>query len=351
MRYKKISNHPKEISTLCLGTMTFGIQNDKKESFELLQYAVDNGINYIDTAELYPVPALDIASLHLTENYIGAWWANAGLNRDNITFVSKVMGPMGGRSTQARPQQNPLSPETINTAIDGTLKRLQLDCLDIYLVHWPLRTSNFFGTLSYPCAEESFDVNAQMLQVIETMDTLIKQGKILNYGLSNETAWGMMKYVQLAEQHNLAKPVTVQNPYSLLNRSYEVGCAEVSHRENIGLMAYAVTANGSLTGKHLKGIAPNSRMHKWPEYFSRYDNPQAHKAVQAYVDLAQDMGISPTTLAVAFTLQQPFMDCAIIGATHTAQVQDWIDAWDVVLNADIIKRIKDIHAIYTYPCP
>ncbi len=351
MRYKKILHHSKEISTLCLGTMTFGMQNSKQDAFDILDYAVDKGLTYIDTAELYPVPAINIDSLHLTEDYIGQWQTQSPINRDKITFVSKVMGPVGERSTQARPQQNPLSPETITVAIEGTLKRLRIDCLDIYLVHWPIRSANFFGKLQYPYTEDTFDVDAQILQVIETMHTLIQQGKISHYGLSNETAWGMMKYIHLADKHNLPKPVTVQNPYSLLNRSYEVGCAEVSHREGIGLMSYAVTANGSLTGKHLNGLVKNSRMHRWPEYFGRYEKPQARKAVQAYVDLARDTGISPTVLAVAFALHQPFMDCAIVGATTTAQLQQWIDAWDVVLDDTILDRIEDIHNVYTYPCP
>ena len=351
MRYKKILNHTKESSTLCLGTMIFGTQNTQQDSFAFMDYAYKHGINCFDTAELYPVPAIKLDTLHLSENIIGDWIQQSGVNRDTLTLVSKVMGPVGERSQSARPQQDPLSPKTIRSAIMGTLQRLKTEYLDIYLVHWPIRNSNFFGKLEYTPQEESFDVEAQILSVIQSMDSLIQQGKILHYGLSNETAWGIMKYIQLAEKHNLAKPVTVQNPYSLLNRSYELGCAEISHREGIGLMSYAVTASGALTGKHMNGPAKNSRLALWPKYFGRYEKQQGKKAIKAYVDLAHDIGMSPATLAIAFALQKPFMDCAIIGCSKMFQLQQWIDAWDITLGEDILNRIEEIHNIYTYPCP
>lgn len=349
MQYKTLLN--KKISHLCLGSMSFGTQNTESESWEQLSYATDNGINYIDTAELYPVPAIDSETLHHTETYIGNWLQQSSIHQDTLTIVSKVMGPVSDRSQHARPQQNPLSRDTINTAIEGTLKRLQIECLDVYLVHWPLRKTNFFGTLGYTPTPNDCDVESQILETIQTMDTLIKQGKIASYGLSNETAWGIMKYVQLAEKNGLAKPITVQNPYNLLNRSYEVGGAEVSWQENIGLMSYSTLANGLLSGKHINGIQPDTRLALWPEYFSRYNTPQAEKAIKAYVDLAYDMGISPTALSIAFVLQQEFVDCVIVGATKTAQIDAWIEASDITLGTNVLQTVEQIHAQYTYPCP
>ena len=347
MKYKAIPQTELNASKLCLGTMTFGMQNTIQDAFNQLDMATNNGINFIDTAELYPSPVIDINTMYETENYIGKWLKQSNINRQDLILLSKVMG----QTNKHRPNPNPLQPQTIKKSIDGTLNRLRTDYLDIYLVHWPLRNSNFFRKLGYIHTPEDFDVNEHILQTIKVMDELIKQGKIRHYGISNEAAWGIMKYIQLAEQHNLAKPVLVQNPYSLLNRSYEVGGAEVSHRENIGFMSYATLASGLLSGKHIKNIQPNSRIDLYPDYFQRYTTPSGLQAIEKYVDLAHYFNISPTTLAISFALSKPFMTSAIIGATSTIQLQQLINAINTQLSSEILIKIDEIHRQHTYPCP
>ena len=337
---------------LSLGTMTFGMQSDYDQSARIMDMAVDNGINFFDTAELYATPTLDQDSMYRTEKFIGRWLMDNQVKRDKIVFVSKVMGPTGGSDKEhPRPNPEPLTPATIQASLDGILQRLHLDCLDIYLVHWPLRPTNFFGKLAYKHTQSDFDVEAHILQTIQTMDALIKAGKIRHYGVSNETAWGLMKYIQIADANNLPRPVTIQNPYSLLNRSFEVGLAEIAMRENIGLMAYSVLGGGILSGKHINGFTKGSRYDLYPEYNKRYTTPQGLEAIKAYVALAKKQGLNPAQMAIAFCNQQEFLFTTITGQNSCEQLQDFIDSQNITLSPELLAEIEAIHHQYTYPCP
>ena len=336
---------------LSLGTMTFGVQSDYAQSARIMDMAMDNGINFFDTAELYSSPVVEQETMHRTEEFIGKWRAERNISQDKIVMVSKVMGPtdnMGGK----RPNPDPLTPKTIHASIDATLKRLGIDCLDIYLVHWPLRKTNFFGKLGYQHHADSFDVEKQILDIMTTMDALIKAGKIRHYGVSNETAWGLMKYIQLADAHNLPRPVTIQNAYSLLNRSFEVGLAEVAIRENIGLMAYSVLGGGMLTGKHMNGFAKGSRYDLYLKYYGRYLTPQGIDATKAYVNIANKHGVNPAQMAIAFCNQQDFLFTTITGQNSCEQLQDFIDSQDLQLSPELLADLEDVNQNQnTYPCP
>ena len=347
MKYKTLNQTDISVSTVCLGTMTYGMQNTIAEAFQQMDYAIDMGVNFLDTAELYSVPAMDIKTFGETERHIGSW-LKARNNRDKIVIATKVLGPT---SIVSRPNPHPLTPETIFQAVNNSLDRLNTDYIDLYQVHWPLRPTNYFGQLGYIHSPDSIDVNAHILSTIETMNTLIKQGKIRHYGISNETAWGAMKYNAIAKQHNLLPPITIQNPYNLLNRSYEVGLSEVSMRENMGLLAYSPLGGGTLSGKHLNGIAENTRISLYPEYFGRYTNTQSVKATQAYAELASNIGLTLTELALAFINQQPFITSNIIGATKMDQLKQCIDSVNVQLSSEILEEIEKIHTIYPYPAP
>ncbi|MGB1360749.1 MAG: aldo/keto reductase [Alphaproteobacteria bacterium] len=354
MIYNKINQTDIKTSLLSLGTMTFGAQNSYEQSAEMIDMAIDNGINFIDTAELYPSPADEEHNAYHTEQFIGKWLNTSNVNRNDLVIVSKVMGPHNHEdelSKVARPNKDPLSPTTITSSVDGILKRLNTDYIDVLLIHWPLRNANCFGVLGYDHKKENFDVEKQILDTITTMDKLIKDGKIRHYGVSNETAWGLMKYIQLAENNNLPKPVVCQNPYSLLNRSYEVGCAEVSMREDIGLMSYSVLGGGVLSGKHINSIAKDSRLDLRPDYYGRYVKPQAIKATKAYTELANKHGIDPAIMAIAFVNEKDFNLTTITGSTKPQHLQTYIDSVNVKLSSELLAEIEEIHKQYTYPAP
>ena len=343
-----------QTSLLSLGTMTFGMQCDYQQSARIMDYAVDKGINFFDTAELYPSPVLERETMHRTEDFIGKWMLGNKVKRDKIVFVSKVMGPtdgMGKSGANPRPNPDPLSPKTIQTSIDGVLKRLHIDCLDIFLVHWPVRRTNFFGRLGYVHGAEDFDVEQQIFDIIKTMDGLIKDGKIRHYGVSNESAWGLMKYIQIADANTLARPVTIQNAYSLLNRSFEVGLAEIAIRENIGLMAYSVLGGGMLTGKHLNGYVKGSRYDLYLQYYGRYLKPQGQEAIKEYVALANKHGVNPAQMAIAFCNQRDFLLTTITGQNSCEQLDDYIESEKLELSPEMLEGIEKIHTKYTYPCP
>ena len=340
-------------SLLSLGTMTFGGQNDYNQSAEMLDMSIDNGINFIDTAELYPSPANKPDNAHHTELFIGKWLVENKIKRQDLVIVSKVMGPMGGQDDDNPPRVciDPLSPNTIKTATDNILKRLNSDYIDILLVHWPLRSTNCFGKLGYVHSEEGFNVENQIRETIKTMDDLIKAGKIRHYGVSNETAWGLMKYIQIADNENLPRPVTCQNPYSLLNRSYELGCSEIAIRENIGLMAYAVLGGGVLTGKHLGGFEKGSRYDIHREYYGRYIKPQGVEATKAFVELAKQHNTDPTQMAIAFVNTREFLLTTITGSTKPEHLQAYIDSVNFELSDELLAGIEEVHNKYTYACP
>ena len=337
------------VPEICLGTMTFGEQNTQDEAFEQLHYALSRGLNFWDTAEMYPVPPKP-ETQGRTEEIIGNWFAQNG-QRDKIFLASKIAGPSQGGSHIRNGQTRFVAAE-IESAIDSSLKRLQTDYIDLYQLHWPQRPTNFFGQLGYS------NHHAQLAQDITPLeDTLlalekeIQKGRIRHIGLSNETPWGTLKFLHLAEKLGLSKVVSVQNPYSLLNRSYEVGMAEIAHYENIGLLAYSPLAFGYLTGKFRHGARPaNARITLFSR-FSRYSNPESEWAIEQYAQLAEKHGLSLTQLSLAFIKQQFFVTSTIIGATSLEQLSENIDAFEINLSDELLQEVDAIHKQQPNPAP
>ena len=346
MKYDHIDNTDLEVSKLCLGTMTWGEQNTEADGHEQMDYAFEKGINFIDTAELYSVPGR--AETHgETERIIGTWMAKKN-NRKDVVLASKVAGPNPGLK-YIRKGPN-FKRESIYTALENSLKRLQTDHLDLYQLHWPERKANFFGKLNY---KHDFDDEWQdnIANVIETMNLLVKEGRIRYYGLSNETAWGVMHYLKIADDLNLEKCVSIQNPYSLLNRSFEVGLAEVAMREKVRLLAYSPLAFGVLSGKYLSGNKPiDGRITLYPQ-FSRYSNDLSLKATEGYKEVADKHGLDLVKMSLAFVSQQPFVSSNIIGATKMNQLIDNIDSINVTLSDEVLKDLEAVHVQYPFPAP
>jgi len=348
MEYKLLGKSDLKVSALCLGTMTFGQQNTEQEGHQQLDYAVDQGINFIDTAELYAIPP-QADTYGNTERIIGTWLAKRQ-KRNDVIIASKIAGPGFEWVSHIRGAKTRFNTHHISQAIDASLRRLQTDYIDLYHLHWPERKTNFFGNLGYqyPNNED------ELTPIKETLQALAKQiqlGKIRHIGLSNETPWGIMQFVTLAKQYDLPIIVSVQNPYSLINRSYEIGCAEISHREKVGLLAYSPLGFGVLTGKYLNGANPaQARITKWPHY-SRYSSPQAVAATEAYVTLATKYGLDPAQMALAFVNKQPFLASNIIGATSLDQLQSNIDSVNIKLEKTLLTEIDVIHQQFPNPAP
>lgn len=333
-----------KVSKICLGSMTWGEQNTEVEAHQQMDYALARDINFFDTAEMYPVPPKG-ETQGLTETYMGTWFKKSG-RRADIVLATKVTGP-GDWMTHIR-QGPQLTRAHIRAAIEGSLKRLQTDYVDLYQLHWPSRATNFFGKLGYEYSDKE---STPLLESLLALDELVQEGKIRHYGLSNETAWGAMTVLRLAETHGLQRPLTIQNPYNLLNRSYEVGLAEVSQHEHVGLLAYSPMAFGVLSGKFLNGQRPpQARITRW-ERFARYNGEHAEVAVQKYADLALEFGLTPAQMALAFVTQQPFTTATIIGATTIEQLQENIGTADLVLSEELLARINAIHKVHSNPCP
>jgi len=344
MKFKKLGNTDIDVSLICLGTMTWGEQNTEQDAHEQLDYALSREINFIDAAEMYPVPPKP-ETQGLTETYIGTWLNQRG-RRDDVILATKIAGP-GDWLNHIRGGSR-LNTSHINQAIETSLKRLQTDYVDLYQLHWPDRHTNFFGQLGYEVNEN--EQQTPLRESIAAMDALIKQGKIRHWGLSNETPWGAMKALSICEQEGFTKPVSIQNPYNLLNRSYEVGLAEVSHREQVGLLAYSPLAFGALSGKYLNDQPENARLTLF-DRFTRYTNQQAVAATQAYVDVAKEFGLTPVELALAFVNRQPFVTSNIIGATTLEQLKEDIDSIDVELSDDVLNAVAEVHKTIPNPAP
>jgi len=345
MQKRQLGTTDLQVSSLCLGTMSWGEQNTEAEAHAQMDMAVAAGVNFFDAAEMYPVPPKP-ETQGLTEQYIGTWFAKTG-KRNDVILASKVAGPAEWMSyLRDGPELNRVH---IQAAVDASLKRLQTDCIDLYQIHWPARATNFFGQLGYSHQPEQD--RTPLEETLEAMVELIDQGKIRHYGLSNETPWGTMKAIQIADQNGWPRPVSVQNPYNLLNRTYEVGMAEVSLREEAGLLAYSPLAFGVLTGKYLNGARPAKARLTLYERFSRYTSEAAEVATQQYVELASEAGISPTTLALAFVTQQSFVTSNIIGATTLPQLEENLASAEVVLSEEVLKRLNEIHHANSNPCP
>lgn len=349
MQLKSLANTGILVPEICLGTMTFGEQNTQAEAFQQLEYALDQGLFFWDTAEMYPVPPKP-ETQGATETILGNWIAQRG-QRDQLFIASKIAGPSQGGS-HIRDGQTRFTAAEISSAIDGSLKRLQSDYIDLYQLHWPQRPTNFFGKLGYGNTEAH---NQQQVTALEeTLSALsdeIKKGRIRYIGLSNETPWGTLKFLHLAEKLGLEKFVSVQNPYSLLNRNYEIGMSEIAHYENVGLLAYSPLAFGYLTGKFRHGARPaNARVSLFSR-FSRYSNPESEWATEQYAQLAERHGLTPTQLALAFIKQQFFVTSTIIGATNLDQLKENIQAFDIDLSAEVLQGIEDIHRQQPNPAP
>ena len=345
MKYTTIPQTDIKVSKICLGTMTYVQQNSEAEAHEQLNYAIDQGINFIDTAEMYSIPGKK-ETQGSTERYIGSWLKDQ--MRQDLVVATKVTGPMP-YFNYIRPNLG-FSKDVIHDALNKSLARLQTDYVDIYQLHWPERSVNFFGQRNYNHnPDEKWEDNLK--EVVETLDGLVKEGKIRHYGVSNESSWGVMRQVNESKIHGLTTCKTIQNPYSLLNRTFEINLAEVSLREQVGLLAYSPLAFGVLSGKYLEGQMPEkSRLKLFPAY-SRYSNPQAMKLTALYAELAKENHLSLTELSLAFVNQRPFVTSNIIGATTMEQLKENIGSIKVSLSDEILHKIDKIQEVQPNPAP
>lgn len=336
------------VSELCLGTMTWGKQNTQEEAFDQLDAAMEYGINFIDTAEMYAVPA-EASTYGTTETILGHWF-KARRHRDKVILASKIAGPGApGWIGHIRGGLTRFSSKDIDAAIEGSLKRLQTDYLDLYQLHWPERNTNFFGKLGYRHKEEeSF---TEFCETLTALQKHVKAGNIRHIGVSNETPWGVMRFLAAAESLGLPRIESVQNPYSLLNRSYEIGLAEVSCREQVSLLAYSPLAFGMLSGKYHNGPWPENARLTLFKQFSRYSNEQAIQATEAYLKLAQQKGLNPAQMALAFVRQQHLVTSTIIGATSMEQLTTNMESSQLTLDAETLKALEAIHVIHPNPAP
>ncbi len=345
MEYRRLGRSDIEVSALCLGTMTWGVQNSQAEAFAQMDFALESGINFLDTAEMYPVKQ-SAEAYGRTEEIIGNWLVERG-TRERVVIATKVVGP--GGFPYIRGGKTRHDHAHISAAIDASLRRLKTDRVDLYQLHWPDRATNTFGELAY-----RHDPEEEMTSLAETLEALgevVRAGKARAIGLSNENPWGVMRFLALSEQGKGPRMASIQNPYNLLNRSFETRLAEVAMREDCGLLAYAPLAAGTLSGKYLNGQwPPGARRTLWPDN-KRYQGAQADRATQAYVDLAARHDVDPAQMAIAFVVSRPFVTSAIIGATSLEQLQADIPAAQVALSPALLEDIEEIHKVYTYPCP
>ena len=345
MKYTNIPNTNIKVSKICLGTMTFGEQNTEKEAHEQLNYSVEQGVNFIDTAEMYSVPAKK-ETQGSTERYIGTWLKNQ--KRENLVVASKVSGP--NEFFKYVREDLGFSKNAIDDALSKSLKRLQTDYIDVYQLHWPERKTNFFGTRNYKHnVDEKWEDNFK--EVIETLDGFVKAGKIRHYGVSNETSWGVMRHLSESSNNNLTRCKTIQNAYSLLNRLFEINLAEVAMRENVGLLAYSPLAFGVLSGKYLNGKLPDNSRIKLFKQYNRYSSTQCDFLTSNYLELAEKLNISLTQLALSFVNQQEFVTANIIGATTLQQLKENISSIHVELSAETLNKIDKIQELQPNPGP
>jgi aryl-alcohol dehydrogenase-like predicted oxidoreductase len=348
MEFRALGRTGLQVSLIGLGTMTFGEQNTEADGHAQLDYAVDHGVNLIDTSEVYAVPPR-AETYGSTERIIGTWLRRSG-KRQHVVLCSKVAGPGSALGvTHVRGGANRLDRRNINEAIDDSLRRLQTDYLDLYQVHWPDRSTNFFGRLDYEHVEQEDTVPIE--ETLEVLSELVQAGKVRHVGVSNETPWGLHRYLQLAQESGLARLVSIQNPYSLLNRSFEVGLAEMAIREDVGLLAYSPLGFGVLTGKYLDGARPpEARVVRWSR-FARYSGEVAERTTAAYVAIARSHGLDPAHMALAFVNRQRFVSSNLIGATTMEQLVTNVASADVQLSDEVLQAIEQVHKAQPNPCP
>lgn len=345
MKYTTLPGTDCRVSQLCLGTMTFGNQNTEAEGHDQMDLALERGINFFDTAELYPVPATP-ATYADTERIMGTWFKKTG-NRDKIVLASKIAGP-GSYTAHIRDHEN-FSPKHLREALDGSLKRLQTDYIDLYQLHWPERMTNFFSVRGYKGHPQEDPWEDNFEEILGTLGELIDEGKIKHIGLSNESPWGLHRCLQLAEK-GFPKMITVQNPYSLLNRLFEVGNAEICMREGMGLLAYSPLGFGRLTGKYRNGMPENSRFKLFPN-LARFNGDNSILATEEYYKVAQEFGLSLTHMALAFVTSRPFVTSNIIGATNLEQLNENIDSAEITLSKEVLKAIEKVQETIPNPAP
>ena len=346
MIYETLPQIDEKVSKICLGTMTWGQQNTESQAHEQMDLALSEGVNFWDCAEMYPSPP-DKDKQGDTERFMGTWFAKTK-QRNKVILASK-MSPM----SFLRDGNSRYNAEHISSAIDGNLERLQTDYIDLYQLHWPERQSNFFGQRGYDSemAAQSLEDLTPFLETIQALNDEIKKGRIRAYGLSNDTAWGLMRYLWEADKNGLIAPITVQNPYSLLSRLYEVGMAEMAHRENVGLLAYSPLGFGVLSGKYLDGKKPAGARLTMYDRFQRYTNEQAIAATEQYAKIAADADLDMAQMALAFVNSRPFVTSNIIGATSIEQLQSNIDSASLTLSNELLEAIEKVHNQYPNPSP
>lgn len=346
MDYTTLGQTGLKVSKICLGTMTFGEQNTEAEGHEQLDYALDQGVNFIDTAELYSVPAR-AETQGSTERIIGAW-INSRKNRDRFVLATKIVGPSPNLTYIRNPMK--FDRASINEALEGSLRRLQTDYVDLYQLHWPERKTNYFGKRGY-VHDPNDPWEDNFLEILETLRNLVRAGKIRHIGVSNETPWGLMRFLHLAEKHDLPRCVSIQNPYSLLNRTFEVGLAEVAIRESAGLLAYSPMAFGLLSGKYHRGTARQGARLNQFKTMSRYNGPNAKAATEKYLAIAEKHGLTLAQMSLAFVNSRPFLTSNIIGATTMEQLRENIASIDVELPYEVLREIEEVHSVLPNPAP
>jgi aryl-alcohol dehydrogenase-like predicted oxidoreductase len=350
MEYRRLGDSDVQVSLIGLGTMTWGEQNTEQEAHAQIDYALDHGVNLIDTAEMYPVPPR-AETQGSTERFIGTWLAQHRSAREKIVLATKIAGParQPHNPTHIRGKGNQFDRKNLTEALDDSLKRLQTDYVDLYQLHWPDRSTMTFGRPAYPWVDDAYTVPIE--ETLSVLAEFVKAGKVRHVGVSNETPWGVAQFLRAAEKLGLPRIVSIQNPYSLVNRTYEVGLSEYAHRDHIGLLAYSTLAFGWLTGKYEGGARPAGARISLFERFQRYSKPQAVQAITRYVELAKRHGLSPAQFALAFVNSRPFVTSNLIGATSLEQLKENIASAEVKLSPEVLAEIDALHELQPNPAP
>ncbi|MCH8532680.1 MAG: NADP(H)-dependent aldo-keto reductase [Saccharospirillum sp.] len=345
MEMRRLGRSELMVSKIALGTMTWGEQNTEAQAHEQMDYALGQGINFFDAAEMYPVPP-KAETYGLTEQYIGTWFAKTG-QRDKVILATKAVSRGGFDYVRGGAR---LSREQIKAACESSLKRLQTDYIDLYQLHWPDRSTNYFGKLGFTGIDEA-EIPIPIEESLRALEELVLEGKVRRVGISNETAWGVSEYLRLSREEGLIRIDSIQNPYNLLNRSFEVGLAEFACREDVGLLAYSPLAFGMLSGKYLGGQKPEKARLTLYSRFQRYNNPIGFQATADYVELAQQHGLDPAQMALAYVNDRAFVTSNIIGATSMEQLKSNIESHSITLSDEVLSGIEAIHQKHPNPCP